>query len=77
MNELFSLILVGILLIIFIAGFIYVSRLYKRKGGTQTLVTFCATDEFYNKDQKHAVEQIVELNAGKKMEEQSNDKSKN
>ena len=62
-------------IIIIIAGFVYVSRMYKRKGGTQTLVTFGATDEFYNKEQKEAIEMIVDLNAGKKMEEQSNDDS--
>ena len=76
MNDLFSLIIIGILLIIIIAGFVYVSRMYKRKGGTQTLVTFGATNEFYNKEQIEAIEMIVELNAGKKMEEQSKDDSK-
>ena len=76
MNELFSLILVGVLLIIFIAGFVYVSRMYKRRVGTQTLLTFGATDEYYNKEQKEAIEMIVDLNVGKKMEEQSNDDSK-
>ncbi len=31
-----------------------------------------ATDAFYNRDKKQAIEQVVERNAGKKMEAQGN-----
>ncbi|MFC2088543.1 hypothetical protein ACFLSX_03000 [Calditrichota bacterium] len=43
----------------------------RKGGGSMTTVILGATDEFYNRDKKKAVEMIVEQNAHKKLDEQS------
>ena len=73
-SELFSLLLIGFLLIIIFAVIIIIVR--KRKFGFQSTVLFGATHEFYDKDKKAAIEIMVEQKAGKKMEEQSSDEPK-
>jgi len=73
-DDLFSLLLIGFLLIIIFAGIIIIAR--KRKFGFQSTVLFGATHEFYDKDKKAAIEIMVEQKAGKKMEEQSSEEPK-
>ena len=68
-DDLFSLLLIGFLLIIIFAVIIIIAR--KRKFGFQSTALFGATHEFYDKDKKAAIEIMVEQKAGKKMEEQS------
>lgn len=68
-SELFSLLLIGFLLVIIFAVIIFIAR--KRKIGFQSTVLFGATHEFYDKDKKAAIEIMVEQKAGKKMEEQN------
>ncbi len=72
--DLFSLLLIGFLLVIIITGIIIIAR--KRKFGFQSTVLFGATHEFYDKDKKAAIEIMVEQKAGKKMEEQSSEEPK-
>ena len=73
-DDLFSLLLIGFLLVIIITGIIIIAR--KRKFGFQSTVLFGATHEFYDKDKKEAIEIMVEQKAGKKMEEQSSEEPK-
>ena len=70
-NDIFSIFLVVSLLSLFAVMFVKISRKLRKGGGSMSIVILGATDEFYNKDKKNAVEVIVEQNAGKKMEEQS------
>lgn len=58
------LLIVGVILLIF-------SPKFRRSGSSMHMTTFFgATSEFYNAEKKQAMEQIVEEQAGKKMEEQ-------
>ncbi|GBD90654.1 hypothetical protein BMS3Abin04_01371 [bacterium BMS3Abin04] len=58
------LLIIGIILLIF-------SPKFRRSGSSMHMTTFFgATSEFYNAEQKQAMEQIVEEQAGKKMKEQ-------
>ncbi|GBE26113.1 hypothetical protein BMS3Bbin03_00024 [bacterium BMS3Bbin03] len=59
-------ILIGI-----IGIFIRISMRVRKGGGSMLVVCSGATDAFYSKDKKKAIEMIVEKNAGKKMEEES------
>ena len=56
--------IIGIILLV-------ISPKFRRSGSSMHMTTFFgATSEFYNAEQKQAMEQIVEEQAGKKMEEQ-------
>jgi flagellar biosynthesis/type III secretory pathway M-ring protein FliF/YscJ len=61
-----------ILLVIFI--FIRIALRIRKRGGSLTTTMFASTYEFLNKDKREAVEEIVEVKANKKMEEESSDK---
>jgi hypothetical protein len=71
LNDILTIVLVfgGIALVIGI--FVKISLRIRRGGGGLTTVVLGATDEFYHKDRKKAVEMIVDQNAGKKMEDQA------
>jgi len=71
LNDILTIVLVfsGIALVIGI--FVKISLRIWRGGGGLTTVVLGATDEFYHKDKKKAVEMIVDQNAGKKMEDQA------
>ena len=73
-SETLSLLVVAIVLIVVILVFIRISLYVRKHGGSLTTIMFASTYEFYNKDKRAAIEQIVEVNANKKMEEQSSDK---
>jgi hypothetical protein len=45
----------------------------RKYGGSQTTTMLASTFEFLNGDKRKAVEEIVELKANKKMEEESFD----
>jgi hypothetical protein len=72
-----SLILPVVLIIGMLVLFVRISIKIRRGGGSMLTICSGATDEFLNRDCKKAVEQIVEMNAGKKMEEQSSSDPKN
>lgn len=73
MNEIISLLLIVIILLGSLFIFIRISVRLRRKGGSLTSVLFGATYEFYNKDKRHAVKEVVELKAEKKKKEQDSD----
>lgn len=75
-DDLISLILVIFFLILIIFAFIKVSRKLKKGGGSLTTFMLGATDAFYNKDKKKAVDEIVEQKADKKLVEQDSGKLK-
>ena len=72
-NELLSISLVIILILITVYVFIRVALRLRKHGGSLTTTMFASTYEFLNKDKREAVEEIVEIKANKKMEEQPND----
>jgi len=47
----------------------------RKTGGTMTTTVHGALDSFYHKEKKKAVEMVVEQQAHKKMDEQSNSDS--
>ena len=62
----FALLILAIVLIIFIR----ISRKVRRGGSGATIATLGSLYDLHNKDSRRAIETIVEINAGKKMEEQ-------
>lgn len=72
MNAVVTLIFVFVSIAILMAGFAWLSRRLKQGGGSLFMIQTGATDAFYNRDKKQAIEQVVERNAGKKMEAQGN-----
>jgi len=70
-NCTFSILLAAGILLLAIYLFVRISRRLRKKGGSMATVMLGATDAFYHRDKKKAIEVIVERNAGKKMEEQS------
>ena len=70
-NCTFSILLAAGILLLAICLFVRISRRLRKKGGSMATVMLGATDAFYHRDKKKAIEVIVERNAGKKMEEQS------
>jgi uncharacterized protein (DUF58 family) len=65
-----SLLFAGALLIAVFVGIILVWRLARRGGSSSAVVLLGATYEFYNADQRAAVETVVEHAAGKQEEVQ-------
>jgi len=76
MNDLFEIILIFAVLIIIIAALIRTAIKLRRRGGSLLTTIYGATDEFYTKDQKNAIEHRVEVNANKKMEEEESGEPK-
>ncbi len=75
-NGLSEILIVLIILIIVIYVFIRISIRMRKHGGSISTTLFASTYEFYNKDKRKAIEQIVEVKANKKMEEEASDKPK-
>jgi hypothetical protein len=73
-NDTLSLIIVVSILLLVIIVFIRIAVNLRKYGGSQTTTMFASTYEFLNKDKREAVEEIVEMKANKKMEEEANDK---
>ena len=72
-SELFSLLFLFIILFLVLVIFVRIALRIRKNGGSLTTTLFAATYEFYNKDQRNAIEVISEQKAGKKMEEQASD----
>ena len=75
-NDSLGMIFLIALLAAVIFLFIRIALKIRRNGGSLTTMMFGATYEFLNKDKREAVEQIVEVKASKKMEEQSTNEPK-
>ncbi|MFH1941271.1 MAG: hypothetical protein ABIL68_04140 [bacterium] len=70
-KDIISLVVVNLILVSVFVIMTRLAQFLRKKGGSLTVVTFGATDEFLSRDQKKAIEVIVNRNAGKKEEEQS------
>ena len=77
MNQWLLLGLIFVFLCIVIGVLIKISVKIRRGGGGITPVLLGSTFELHNKDRQKAIEMIVELNAGKKMEEQESSDTEN
>lgn len=76
-SEFASLLLIPILLTAVIFIFVRVSMRVRKYGGSMTTTMHAATYEFLSKDNRAAIEQIVEVKANKKMKEKESGKQKN
>jgi hypothetical protein len=56
-------------------AFIRIAFKIRRGGGSFTTLMYGATDEFYNKEKKKAIEYVAEQKAGKKMTEETSGES--
>ena len=75
-SDTFNILLSAALILLVIFIFIRIALRIGRGSGSLTTTMFASTYEFLNKDKREAVEEIVELNANKKMEEEKSDKPK-
>jgi hypothetical protein len=64
----FKLIFIAAIILFIIFIFIRIAVRVKRNGGCLTTTMFASTYEFLNKDKREAIEEIVNLNANKKLE---------
>ena len=71
-SELLSISLVAVLILFVIYVFIKVALRIRKNGGSLTTTMFASTYEFLNKDKQKAIEEIVEMKANKKLEEEQN-----
>ncbi|MCX6169054.1 MAG: hypothetical protein NTX65_06935 [Ignavibacteriales bacterium] len=74
-NDSLNLLAAALVLAAVIYLFIRVAQRIRKHGGSLTSSMFASTYEFYNKEKKAAIEQMVEQKV-RKMEEQENDKPK-
>jgi hypothetical protein len=70
-NDINNILIVCLVLLVVIIVFIRVALKVRKYGGSLTTVMYGATDEFYNKDKKNAIEYVVEQKAGKKTNQQN------
>jgi hypothetical protein len=70
MNNIFSIILSVIILAALLHIFYRVYKRVRKGGSAATLTALGSTYDLHSKDEKRAIETIVELKAGKKLEEQ-------
>ncbi|MFZ1289789.1 MAG: hypothetical protein WAR79_06850 [Melioribacteraceae bacterium] len=77
-TETFALIFVITIVIFFVVGLIYfiIKPASRRKGNFNAVTFYGATAEFHTKDQKEAIEHVLDIQADKKMEEQESGDSK-
>jgi hypothetical protein len=68
--DILVLLLVTTIVVLIIAVFIRTSIRLRKGGGSTTTIALGSTDELLTKDQRQAAETIVNINAGKKLEEQ-------
>lgn len=75
-NDVFTLILAFLFVILAIIIFIKFSRSLRKGGGSLTTTMLGSTDLFYDKEKKNAIKVIVEKKAGKKMAQQDSEGTK-
>jgi hypothetical protein len=76
MSDSFTLVILGVLLLLVTGIFVRISSRLRKGGGSLTAVVLGATDEFLTNDRSKAAETIVNENAGKKLEGQSSSEPK-
>jgi hypothetical protein len=69
--DILDIIFVFAVLVIVIFVFIRIAIKLRKSGGSMTTLMYGATDEFYNKEKKKAIEYISEQKADKKTNEQT------
>ena len=70
-EDILYIVLAFVLLLAVVLIFIRITVKVRRGGGSMTTLMHGASDGFYNKDKKKAIEYTTEQKAGKKMSEQS------
>ena len=70
-EDIIYIVLAFLLLLAVVLIFIRIAVKVRRGGGSMTTLMHGASDGFYNKDKKKAIEYTTEQKAGKKMSEQS------
>ncbi|MGB5289256.1 MAG: hypothetical protein WBQ32_13230 [Ignavibacteriaceae bacterium] len=73
-NDTLNIVLAVALIIITIFIFLYIAIKIRKYGGSFTTTMFASTYEFLNKDKREAVEEIAEVKANKKLEEEASEK---
>jgi len=74
-NDTLSIYLVISLILLILFIFIKIAIRLRKYGESMTTTMFASTYEFLNKDKRKAAEEIVEMKANKKPEEESTNKS--
>ena len=72
-KDTFNLLFVAAILIIVIFIFVRIAIKLRTYGGSVVTTMFASTYEFFNKDKREAVEEIVEMKANKQFEEDASD----
>jgi len=75
-SDTFNIILAAVLFLLVIFIFVRIALRVRKYGGNMTTTMLASTFEFLNKDKRKAVEEIVEVKANKKMEEENSYKPK-
>ncbi len=70
-KDTFDIILVFGILAAVVLVFIRIAVKIRRGGGSMTTLMYGATDAFYDKDKRKAIEYVAEQKANKKMAEQT------
>ena len=73
-NDLIDIFIAIFLIFLILFIFIKIEIRLRKHGGSMTTTMFASTYEFLNKDKQEAVEEIVEVKANKKLEEESTNK---
>jgi hypothetical protein len=70
LNDLLAILVVAGVIVLVIAIFVRTSMSLRKGGGSITTTVLGATHEMLTKDQRKAAETIVNVNAGKRLDEQ-------
>jgi len=73
-NDLIDIFIAIILIFLILFIFIKIEIRLRKHGGSMTTTMLGSTYEFLNKDKREAAEEIVEMKANKKLEEESTNK---
>lgn len=74
LEEVVDILVLLIVLSAFIFLFIKIALLLRKRGGSLTSVMYGATDAFYNRDKRKAIEVVVNKHSNKKQNEQESGK---
>ena len=72
-----DLLFISALILLIIYVFIRIALRIRKYGGSMTTTMFASTYEFLNKDKRDAVEEIVNMNANIKTEEEKSGQPEN